>query len=90
MRAIESRQERHGQEPTGDVNGRCPGDELEPLIGGLKQSQLVALLRWPPEERCVEGLRRALVEAELAAGPIEAQPKHVCIGTGTGHSLGPG
>ena len=57
------------------------------VYGALKQRQLIALLRRGAKPGGVERLRRSLVETELAAGTVEAQPQHVGIGAGAGHAL---
>jgi hypothetical protein len=57
---------------------------------GLKQRQLIALLLRRLEAGGIESLRRPLVEAELAAGSVEAQPQHVGVGARAAHALRPG
>src|SRR5438128_5486182 len=56
----------------------------------LKQGQLVAFLGREAKPGRIQRLRRPLIETELAAGAVEAQPQYVRIGTGTRHALRPG
>src|SRR6516165_6745933 len=66
-----------------------PGCAIPRSMKTSEQGQLIAFLRRRQKAAGVERLCRPLIEAEPAAGPLEAQAQHLGIGTGAGHSLRP-